>query len=176
MRDIDNHDTVTDWPQRTENAAGHDAMEQIEVINYLADGIPMVYCGNEIACGAKLSLFANRFHMGNFEVTDRENKSTPAALRRQSVIKILNDLKRDSDILRHGDMKWLDNSAPQSVISFERTYGGESLVFVGNAKDSTVSVKADGAIGGEVLFSNEFDGIDNGEIKLSERGYVVIKR
>lgn len=176
MRDIDNHDTVTDWPQRTENAAGHDAMEQIEVINYLADGIPMVYCGNEIACGAKLSLFANRFHMGNFEVTDRENKSTPAALRRQSVIKILNDLKRDSDILRHGDMKWLDNSAPQSVISFERTYGGESLVFVGNAKDSTVSVKADGAIGGEVLFSNGFDGIDNGEIKLSERGYVVIKK
>ena len=114
--------------------------------------------------------------MGKFEVTDRENKSASAALRRQSVIKMLNDLKRDSDILRHGDMKWLDNSAPQSVISFERTYGGESLVFVGNAKDSTVSVKADGAIGGEVLFSNGFDGIDNGEIKLSERGYVVIKR
>ena len=72
--------------------------------------------------------------------------------------------------------KQQSSNAKGNIISFERTYGGESLVFVGNAKDSTVSVKADGAIGGEVLFSNGFDGIDNGEIKLSERGYVVIKR
>lgn len=53
------------------NVAGHDGMEQIEVINYLLDGIPMVYCGNELADSANHSMFANRFHMGKYEVTDR---------------------------------------------------------------------------------------------------------
>jgi glycosidase len=48
LRDIDNHDTVTDWPARTETAAGHEGMEQIEVMNFIMDGIPMVYCGNEL--------------------------------------------------------------------------------------------------------------------------------
>ena len=58
LRDIDNHDTVTDWLGRTETVCGHNGMEQIEVINYLIDGIPMVYAGNELACEAHLNMFA----------------------------------------------------------------------------------------------------------------------
>lgn len=98
--DIDNHDTVTDWPKRTEKVAGHNGMEQIEVINYLLDGIPMVYCGNELADSANHSMFANRFHMGKYEVTDRRGlEKLDYSIRRQEIMKRLNALKLESDIL-----------------------------------------------------------------------------
>ena len=102
MRDIDNHDTVTDWPSRTEVAAGHDGMEAALTVTYLIDGAPMVYCGNELADQKRLSMFANRFFMGDFEVTDRDDKASEASLRRQGVIKKLNTLRRESETLaRH---------------------------------------------------------------------------
>ena len=89
LRDIDNHDTASDWEGRTETVATHDGMEQIEVLNYLIDGIPMIYAGNEIACEARHNMFANRFYRGNYEVTDRSAKSTPQAIRRQEIKKLL---------------------------------------------------------------------------------------
>ena len=75
LRDMDNHDTVTDWPWRIEAHYGHDAMELILAANYTIDGVPMVYCGNELADTARLSMFANRFHPGKFEFTDRRASS-----------------------------------------------------------------------------------------------------
>lgn len=135
LRDIDNHDTVTDWPKRVETAAGHEGMEQIMVINYLIDGIPMVYSGNELACEAKLNMFANRFHMGKFSVTDR-NKETAAAVRRQEVVKALNEIKANSNVLRFGTTEWLE-SASDMCILFKRELDGAGIIFVGNASKST---------------------------------------
>jgi len=139
LRDIDNHDTVTDWPQRAEVAATNDGMEQIEVINYLIDGIPMVYCGNELACTAKLSMFSNRFNKGDFEVTDRNNKTSAAARRRISVLKKLNQLKAESDLLRYGKTVWLDTEAKDCIIAFKRVYQNEEIVFIGNTKNYEVT-------------------------------------
>lgn len=140
--DVDNHDTVTDWEIRAENHFGHNGMELVQVINFLIDGVPMVYCGNELACTAKLSLFANRFYMGKFEVTNRELKNTKQSLRRQSVIKYLNTLKSESDVLAYGKTVWLDNTKSDSIISFERDFNGEKIVLIGNlsANEATCEI------------------------------------
>lgn len=176
LRDIDNHDTVTDWPERTEIAAGSDGMEQIEIINYIIDGIPMVYCGNELACKAKLNMFANRFYPGKFQVTDRNQKETPKAIRRQELFKKLNALKNESDILRFGETIWLDNSNANKIISFARTFCGKTIVFAGNsstnecaAEISTIPDNAD------VVFANGFNGIKNGTLTFAKHGYAVLK-
>lgn len=133
IRDIDNHDTVTDWPARTETAAGHDGMEQIEVINYLIDGVPMIYCGNELADTAKLNMFANRFYMGSYEVTDRDTLvKTAAAARRMNLLQRLNAMKQNSGLLHNGVTIWAENSAPAQVVSFLRVTDTEKLLFVGN--------------------------------------------
>lgn len=141
LRDIDNHDTVTDWNGRTETVAGHNGMEQIEVLNYLIDGIPMVYSGNEIACSANLSMFANRFYMGSYEVTDRENKNSEAGIRRQEIIKKLNALKSESDLLRFGKTVWLDTACPDSMIVFKRVLNQKEMLFVGNTKNEAVTLE-----------------------------------
>ena len=140
LRDMDNHDTVTDWPERIENMITHDGMEQILAINYLIDGIPMVYAGNEIACSAHISMFANRFHMGSFEVTDRSLKSTPDSIRRQETVKKLNELKGESDILRFGKTVWIDDFDNEKIIAFKRSFNNSEIVFIGNAKNGTVCV------------------------------------
>lgn len=140
LRDIDNHDTVTDWLGRTETVCGHNGMEQIEVINYLIDGIPMVYAGNELACEAELSMFANRFFPGRYEVTKRNDKYSDASKRRQEVIRILNKLKAEQDILYLGKTVWMETSMPNEVICFKRVLDGEEIMFIGNAKSFAVDI------------------------------------
>ena len=175
--DIDNHDTVTDWPKRTEKVAGHNGMEQIEVINYLLDGIPMVYCGNELADEAYHSLFANRFHMGRFETTDRRGLETlDYSLRRQEIMKGLNALKLESDILCYGSTVWVDNSAPEKLLSFSREYNGRKITFIGNISREKAASEFNAEFGGRVLFSNGAEKISDGTIELEPRGYVVLEK
>ena len=92
LRDMENHDTVTDWPHRVEEYFGHDCMEAVLATNYILDGVPMVYCGNELADTAKLSMFANRFHMGKFETTDRKAFGE-AVDKRKKIIKMRTNLQ-----------------------------------------------------------------------------------
>ena len=175
--DIDNHDTVTDWPKRTEKVAGHNGMEQIEVINYLLDGIPMVYCGNELADEAYHSLFANRFHMGRFETTDRRSLETlDYSLRRQEIMKVLNALKLESDILCYGSTVWVDNSAPEKVLSFSREYNGKKITFIGNISREKAASGFNAEPGGRVLFTNGAEKISDGTIELEPRGYIVLEK
>lgn len=175
MRDIDNHDTATDWPVRTEIAAGHDGMEQIEVINYLMDGFPMVYCGNEIGDMAHLSMFANRFHPGKFEVTDWNTAAEPYAQRRQQVIRQLNALKAESEALLKGTTRWLEHDQPEKVIAFQRVFGDEVWTFVGNAAAENCTVKLDAELAGEVVFGSETAEADS-VLQLGARQYLVLHK
>ena len=177
IQDIDNHDTATDWPARTETVAGHDGMEQIEVINYLLDGIPMVYCGNELADSANHSMFANRFHMGKYEVTDRRGlEKLDYSIRRQEIMKRLNALKLESDILCYGSTVWVDNSAPEKVFSFSREYGGKKIVFIGNISCEKAAFRFNTEPGDRALFTNGAEKISDGTIELEPRGYIVLEK
>lgn len=175
--DIDNHDTVTDWPKRTEKVAGHNGMEQIEVINYLLDGIPMVYCGNELADSANHNMFANRFHMGKYETSDRRNlEKLDYSIRRQEIMKRLNALKLESDILCYGSTVWVDNSAPEKVLSFSREYGGKKITFIGNISCEKAAFRFNTEPGGRALFTNGAEKISDGTIELEPRGYIVLEK
>ena len=140
LRDLDNHDTVTDWPVRSETVAGHAGMELAITLNYFIDGVPMVYCGNELADAAKLNMFANRFHMGNFEITDRNKKREGHSLRRQKVIKKLNAIRYGSDVLAQGATQWLENTCGDKVVSFARYNEKETILFMGNFSDTECEV------------------------------------
>ncbi len=138
LRDMENHDTVTDWDGRTEKIIGHRGMEQILAFNYLLDGIPMIYCGNELACTAHLSMFANRFYPGKFEVTDRSKKNTPEALERQEFIQKMNRMTQESDLLAYGKTQWID-SDHENITIFKRILGDEELIFIGNTGNREIT-------------------------------------
>lgn len=169
LRDMDNHDTVTDWEDRIENIVGHNGMELILALNYIIDGIPMVYCGNELADTAKLSMFANRFHRGEFQATDRSIAKEDYSLRRQEVMKKLNKLKYESDVLCYGKTIWHDNSEPEKVFSFTRELTDKKILFIGNISNTEVEVKLtdfSAEITNKLLESEE-------ALKLGKNGYII---
>ena len=179
LRDLDNHDTVTDWPARAEIAAGHDGVELAIVLNYTIDGVPMLYCGNELADTAKLSMFANRFYMGEFETTDRNKKGEGDSLRRQKVIKKLNQFRSENDVLVHGQTQWIPNSREDKVVSFVRCYAGECILFVGNFSSSecVVDVQMPGYFSGQTLFESmaSATNLSPNMMKLPPYAYKVVK-
>lgn len=178
LRDMDNHDTVTDWNGRIEAVYGHDCMEMIQALNYIIRGIPMVYAGNELADTSVQSLFANRFHAGRFQTTDRSLKSTEAAVRRQEVFKVLNRIKSENEVILNGFAKWLDNDAEENVVSFAREYNGKRVVFIGNLSTNKVNCKVDSVfdIPDRILLKGreEFSA-RNGEISLLPFGYLIFE-
>lgn len=177
LRDIDNHDTVTDWPERTETAAGHAGMELIEVMNYLIDGVPMVYCGNELADTARINMFANRFHPGRYEFTDREKlKRSPEGGRRMEVMRVLNDLRDASDVLAKGQTRWQDTDAPDRIVDFSRVLGGEELRFIGNLTAEEVTFTPAEAVEGELLAPASGCDSDGESLTLPGWGFVVLRR
>lgn len=172
LRDMDNHDTVTDWPYRIEEHFGSQCMELILTANYMIDGIPMVYCGNELADTARLNMFANRFYRGAFEVTDRGAVS-PAAERRKSIMKNLNAIRSEWQALYDGRTEWLDATGEQ-ILAFRRASESESIIFIGNfsAHDAEVTVGAD--VEDEALLSSGATR-NGGKLKLSKYGYAVFR-
>lgn len=173
MRDIDNHDTVTDWNERSENLAGHDGMELGLVLTYLIDGMPMVYCGNELADTKRLSMFANRFYMGDFEVTDRDDKSSEASLRRQQVIKQLNTLRKTSETLARGTTEWIETERCASIVAFKRVLNNEVYTVIGNMSRDSQSVTVCGA-DAEIVMANKAKRNGN-EFGFEPFGYIILK-
>lgn len=168
LRDMDNHDTVTDWPDRIENLVGHDGMEMILTFNYMLDGVPMVYCGNELADTARLSMFANRFHMGAFEVTDRTATGAHVT-RRMQIIRTLNTLRKTVCALSAGETVWLD--MPPETVAFERRAKDETAVFISNFGKTALSVALSGNIG-DTLLSNQAT-VEDATVILQPFGYIA---
>ncbi len=169
LRDMDNHDTVTDWPYRIENKIGSNGMEMIIALNYIIDGIPMTYCGNELCDTKYLNMFANRFYMGKYEVTNRSSKDK----RRENVFKTINYLKHESNTLLNGKTVWLDNEDSQKIISFMRETDNEKIVFIGNIKNENSEITVN-FIPEEILLENELNVIGN-KFTLLPYGYIVFR-
>lgn len=169
LRCIENHDLVTNRPYRMDAHFGSDCMEALLAICYAIDGVPMVYCGNELCDTAHQSMFANRFFMGKFEVADREElKKTPAADRRMEVFKTLNRLKNDYDALSKGKTQWIKTDDPY-ILAFTRTYEDQVITFVGNFSKEETTFDID--VSGEVLLSNKVSGNS-----LAPFGYTIVKK
>ena len=41
-------------------------------------------------------------------------------------------MKRENEILFNGDTVWLNNTAPDSIVSFARVLGDKKVIFIGN--------------------------------------------
>ena len=107
------------------------------VINYTMDGIPMIFCGNEFADDSYLSMFSSPKH-GRLEI-GWENLNTEQGKRRMALLKKLSSLRMGNEALWNGQTKWLDTSAPESVIAFMRTCGKQNIAVFVNTKNAKVS-------------------------------------
>ena len=141
LRDLDNHDTASDGcykhGKRYEKLFTNKGMDAVMVINYTMDGVPMILCGNEFADDSYFSALSSQKH-GGLEI-GWENLNTEQGKRRMALLKKLSSLRMGNEALWNGQTKWLDTSAPESVIAFMRTCGKQNIAVFVNAKNAKVS-------------------------------------
>ena len=140
IRVTETHDIANDLgelrPDREIGLKGHDAML---VINFCIDGVPFLYCGQEIADRGIHSLWANRFYGHGFGI-DWSNAVTPEGRARFELLQTLIGLRRSEEALFEGSTAWLRHSAPDSVIAFTRSSERQNLLIAVNCRDIPASV------------------------------------
>ncbi len=176
LRDMDNHDTASDWPKRVELLIGHDGMELVQALNYTFVGIPMVFNGNELADSAYYNLFANRFFKGKYDVMNRADiENNESSIRRQNIFKKLNELKAYNEAIIDGDFEFIENSCPDSVISFKRKHNGKTVVFIGNLSEKEVSLKLDSDIKNAKSLLDNNVCVNKDNLEFKKYGYSIFE-
>ena len=133
----ENHDIATDERPRREEKWGHDAIEQVLAWMFALDGVPMLFCGNEMAdADARHSMFGKT--PMDWSQLDREPGKS-----RMALVKSLAAMRRDNpvftDVNGSAGLVWLDTSVPESATAFVRRNGRDSAIVVQNWTDRAVS-------------------------------------
>lgn len=180
LRALDNHDTVSDsHDNRAECYAGHDGMDAALVLNYMLDGIPFVYNGNEVADASQHSIFSNRYY-GKMAI-DWSNALTPYGQHRMKLVRQLNQLRRLHTALCEGETHWKIDGVPENTAVFTRNSQRESFLIAVNLSRQPASARL--SINGiqsenifPVLQKGEFQ-FGNGTVRLQlpAYGYLVVK-
>jgi glycosidase len=191
VRFIDNHDIANDdYDNRVEKRWGADRVEAALAALFTLDGVPFLYNGQEVADTAKHSIYGrlpiNWPDDGRAAgvaprppARDRKGglAATPAEARFAFCQKLCT-LRKTEQALTQGELTWLDNGAPEAVLSFARTLGGERLITVVNLTGQPVNVKVSGLEGGTLkpLVSARAEGGAADGFKLGAYGYWAGKR
>jgi len=172
VRFIDNHDIANDdYESRVEKRWGRAKVDASLVALFTLDGVPFVYNGQEVADTARHSIFGKA-------VIDWANGETAAGKARFALCRQLCALRKAERALVQGELTWLDNDAPEAVLAFARTLGGERIVSLVNLTDKAVNVKVTGAGGGApmALVAARAGGGAAEGFKLGAYGYWVGKQ
>ncbi|MBQ2716618.1 MAG: alpha-glucosidase C-terminal domain-containing protein, partial [Clostridia bacterium] len=120
---------------------------------------------------ARLSMFANRFHPGKFEFTDRR-ASSPEVERRKEIVAKLNALRRECRPLSEGSTEWIATEN-EKVLAFKRVSEDGEIIFIGNFSSKAEDLKLD-LESKETLLSNNCE-INENAVSLAGYGYAIIK-
>lgn len=132
IRFIDNHDIANDdYENRREKKWGDSGVRAALVLCFTLDGVPMLYNGQEIADCNRHSIF------GRLPI-DWQKAEIDAGKERFAFVQSLAELRRVQEPLRRGTLVWLDNSAPEKVVSFRRETADQAAAVLVNLKDEPI--------------------------------------
>jgi len=135
---LDNHDISNDdWNNRIDKRWTQAGVDAALAFIFTLDGVPMLYCGQEIADLSRHSLYGSTKY-GNC-VIDWSKLTTERAQNRLRFVTALTTLRRNDPIFSRGKVEWVENSAPDSVLSFYRVLDGRKVLVVINVKNAPVT-------------------------------------
>ncbi|MDY0164983.1 MAG: alpha-amylase family glycosyl hydrolase [Thermoguttaceae bacterium] len=172
IRYIDNHDISNDdWENRREKAWGAKGVETALVMLFTLDGVPFVYNGQEVADTARHSIFGRA-------PIDWANGQTPEGTARFAFCRKLCALRGEESALTRGAVEWLDNDAPDAVLSYLRTLGDDRVIAVVNLKNRPVrvAVQLPGEAGFRPLLARDAATGEKSVFELGAYGFFVGKK
>jgi len=128
----DNHD----WPRAVMQFGGRGAWAA-SVLNFTLDGIPFLYNGQEVDDPTATSwrlLAPIRWSDPGNGADEKSIQDTEAAYKR------LFAMRSNEPALTSGSLTWIDNTQPDSVLSFLRTLGNTQILVILNLSNREVHV------------------------------------
>jgi cyclomaltodextrinase / maltogenic alpha-amylase / neopullulanase len=132
---IDNHDQTRPVVLFSQGGAMAGA-----VLCFTMDGIPFIFCGQEIGSPLPTNFTGDPKLVIDFPKPAPDHPAPPPEIWKQ--YQRLFAMRRQEPALTEGELIWIDNSQPASVISFLRKKGDDEIVVVVNVSNRRV----DGAI------------------------------
>lgn len=176
LRSIETHDiTNDDHENRIEKTLGHNAVEAMFVLNFMMDGLPLIYNGNEDCDIAQHSIYSNRFY-GGYHI-DRSGVPKEAADRRRRILKELSDIKKNVSEIYDGTVEFLKNSNQDRVVTVKRERDKKVYVIVNTSDDNQIT-EFTASEPKQIIIAKEntsykFDN-DTITVKLPPYGYIVL--
>lgn len=170
---FDNHDIANDqYDERLEKLIPAEKTEAAFALSFALDGVPFLYNGQEVADSRRHSIFGNRFFGKNL-VVDWAEAVTPAGKRRMEFLQKLIAFRRAHSALTEGKVAWLDNAAPDALLTFRREAKKETLFVAVNLGDTERTVPGAGKT---VLLASEKAGLNGrAEAVLPPFGFLISK-
>lgn len=135
IRYTDNHDIANDaFENRPERAWTHAGMDAAFVLLFTLDGIPFLYNGQEIADEVRHSIYK-----GIAETVQWDRAETEIGRSRFALVQTLCQLRHTEAALAQGNVVWVDNGAPEALLSFIRNLGNERILVLVNPTRQPVS-------------------------------------
>ncbi len=132
---IDNHDISNDcYYNRIEEKWTSRGAAAALAMNFTLEGVPMLYNGQEVTDTARHSIFGKlpvAWDLGN----------TSAGKERFAFCQKLISTRLAEPALLKGTTVWLDNNAPDAVLSYARELNGERIIVVINLHSEPSNVK-----------------------------------
>ena len=171
IRFIDNHDISNDdYENRLEKRWGSQRVNAALAALFTLDGVPFLYNGQEVADTARHSIF------GRLPI-DWANGETAAGKARFAFCQKLCAMRRSEPALTQREVVWLNNDAPEAVLSYLRTSGNGKILTVLNLTGNPVNVKLPGlAETFKPLLAEGAKRNGDGGFALEANGYFVGKK
>ncbi len=129
IRYTDNHDQ-----NRTDLVFGEAGSRALNVLNFMLDGIPFLYNGQEIGDGSPFGIFEHWPILW-------ESQGLPQKTELRNWYKELIRLRRATPVLHSGETIWLETSNPEAVVAFLRTDGTAEVLTVVNLSNRQTNVQ-----------------------------------
>ena len=158
----------------TVRAALDAGITSFDTAEMYADGLTEIILGKALGADRSRAVIAskvNKEHLRRGDlITACEN-----SLRRQEVMKTLNKMKNESDLLCYGETAWIATDAPECVLAFKRVLDEKEITFVGNAKNCEAVIDSSIIDGKKCVLSNGEHKVCDGKLTLKPYEYIVVE-
>ncbi len=163
LRAYENHDFAVDSFEERIDRTHPQLVEALHVLNFIIDGVPMLYSGNEFAECRRHSMWR---WSGDEYCLDWSAADTDSGRKRMSLTKELCRLRHEYGVLCHGSTKII--KAPD-LLAFVREDGEYTVKAFFNFEDKSAEQPLSG---GEVLLCGNAE-LSSGMAVIKKGGYVM---
>ncbi|HJA93590.1 MAG TPA: hypothetical protein H9717_10845 [Candidatus Eisenbergiella merdipullorum] len=171
IRAIDTHDSASDAGlNRYEVTMTTKGVEAALVITSTYEGVPFIWNGYEICDNAENCMFSNR-DFGRRSAINWSKGFTADGNRRMEFVKKIHSILHNDDVVSSGILEWIDNDAPDEVISYIKTQKNTKVLVAVNSKNRKVNVNL--RMNFRKIYMKSGVTISDAEARMEAYGYII---